>query len=103
MIITFNNAYLQRIFEGKPVKGKPKYGQDVILRYKKTVLILLNTESIKELRRFAGLNFEALKGDYKGFYSVRVNKQYRLILRVEKDLVVVSDILIIEDLTNHYK
>jgi len=103
MIIRFNNAYLQKIFEGRQPAGKPKYGQDVILRYKKTVLILQNTGSTKELRKFRGLNFEALKGDFKGYYSVRVDLHYRLILSVEKDLVVITDVLIIEDLTNHYQ
>ncbi|MGQ0737733.1 MAG: type II toxin-antitoxin system RelE/ParE family toxin [Bacteroidota bacterium] len=103
MIIQFNNAYLQKIFEGKQTTGKPRYSQDVILKFKKTVLMLQNTGSIKELRKFRGLNFEALKGDYKGYYSVRVDLQYRLILRVEKDSVVITDVLIIEDLTNHYQ
>ncbi len=103
MIIAFNNVYLQKVFESKQVAGKPKFSHDVILKFKKTVLMLQNTESIKELRKFRGLNFEALKGDYKGYYSVRVDLQYRLILSVEKDTVVVADILIIEDLTNHYQ
>lgn len=103
MIVEFNNGYLQKIFEGKQVAGKSKYSQDVILKYKKTVLMLQNTESIRELRKFRGLNFEALKGDYKGYYSVRVDLQYRLILSVEKGSVVITDVLIIEDLTNHYQ
>ena len=103
MIIEFNNAYLQRIFEGKQVTGKPKYSQDVILKYKKTVLMLQNADSIKELKKFRGLNFEALKGDFKGYYSVRVDLQYRLILSIEKNAVVVTDVLILEDLTNHYQ
>ncbi len=103
MVVEFRNVYLQKIFEGKPVTGKPKYSQDIILKYKKTVLMLQYTESIKELRKFRGLNFEALKGDFKGYYSVRVDLQYRLILSMEKDSVVVTDVLIIEDLTNHYQ
>ena len=103
MIIQFNNAYLQKIFESKQVTGKPKYSQGVIVKFKKTVLMLQNTESIKELRNFRGLNFEALKGNFKGFHSIRVDLQYRLILSVEKGSVVVTDILIIEDLTKHYQ
>ena len=74
-----------------------------ILKFKKTVLMLQNTESIKELRQFRGLNFEALKGDYKGYFSVRVDLHYRLILSVEKNSIVLTDVLIIEDLTNHYQ
>jgi proteic killer suppression protein len=103
MIIAFNNPYLQKIFEGKQVTGKPKYNTDVILKFKKTVLMLQNTDNIKELRKFRGLNFEALKGDYNGYFSVRIDLQYRLILSVEKDLIILTDVLIIVDLTNHYK
>ena len=103
MIIQFNNAYLQKLFECKQVSGKPKYSQDVIQKFKKTVLMLMNTESIRELRNFRGLNFEALRGDFKGYYSVRVDLQYRLILSIEKGSVVVTDILVIEDLTKHYQ
>jgi len=103
MIIAFNNPYLQKIYEGKQVSRKPKYSTEVILKFKKTVLMLQNTESIKELRQFRGLNFEALKGDYKGYFSVRVDLHYRLILSVEKNSIVLTDVLIIEDLTNHYQ
>ena len=103
MIIAFNNPYLQKIYEGKQVAGKPKYNTDVIVKFKKTVLMLQHTGSIQELRKFRGLNFEALKGDYKGYYSVRVDLQYRLILSVEKNSIVVTDVLVIEDLTNHYR
>ncbi len=103
MIIEFNNSYLQKLYEGKNVGGKPKFSQDIILKFKKTVLMLQNTESIKELKKFRGLNFEALKGNYKGYFSVRVDLQYRLILSVEKDSIQVLDVLIIEELTNHYQ
>ena len=85
------------------IAKKSSFYQDVVLKFKKTVLMLQNTESVKELRKFRGLNFEALKGDFKGFYSVRVDLHYRLILSVEKDSVIVTDILIIEDLTKHYQ
>jgi proteic killer suppression protein len=103
MTITFNNPYLQKLYEGKQVPGKPRFSKDVILKFKKTILTLQQTESIKELRKFRGLNFEALKGDYKGYFSVRVDLQYRLIVSVEKDSIILTDILIIEELTNHYR
>ncbi len=103
MIVEFNNSYLQKLYEGKNVSGKPRFSQDIILKFKKTVLMLQNTGSIKELKQFRGLNFEALKGNYKGYFSVRVDLQYRLILSVEKDSIQVLDVLIIEDLTNHYQ
>ena len=104
MIVKYNNAYLQKLFECKQVIGKPKFAVDIILRYKKTVIKLQFAENIKELRKYKGLNFEALKGDLKGYYSVRVDKQYRLILSIGEDkAIIISEIIIIEELSKHYE
>ena len=104
MIIRFNNPYLQKLYENKPVTGKPQFSSDVILKFKKTILKLQFADNIRELRKFKGLNFEALKGNWKGYYSVRVDYHYRLILSVEEDgSVIVTQVLVIEDLTNHYQ
>jgi toxin HigB-1 len=104
MIISFSNEYLQRLFENKPVIGKPHYAADVIEKFKKTVLKLQYADNSRELRKFRGLNFEALKGDRKSYYSVRVDLKYRLIFSIEKDnSVLLTEIVIIEDLSKHYE
>ena len=104
MVIHFKNAYLNKLFQGQPVTGKPKYGSDVIVRFKKTVLRLQLADSIKDLRSQRGLNFEALKGNLKGYYSVRVDLSYRLILSLDSngDLQI-SDVITIHDLSKHYQ
>ena len=104
MNIRFNNEYLEKIFRNQTVRGKPRYSAEVISKFKKTVLTLQFLDSIRELHNLKGLNFEALKGDYKGFHSVRVDKKYRLILSVQAEgIIEISEILVIEDLTNHYR
>lgn len=104
MLIKFRTSYLEKLFEGKPVPGKPKYSGAVISKFREAVLMLKFADSIRELKKFKGLNFEALKGDFKGLYSVRVNVLYQLIRSIEKDKsVVVSEILIIEDLSKQYE
>ena len=104
MVVLFNDVYLQKLFEGKPSGKKPKYGDEIIRKFKKTVLMLQYAESIAQVKQLKGLNFEKLKGDFKGYYSVRVDIQYRLILTFEEnDSLVISDIIVIEDLTNHYR
>ncbi|MEK6780302.1 MAG: type II toxin-antitoxin system RelE/ParE family toxin [Bacteroidota bacterium] len=103
MIVKFNNDYLEKLYLGLLVKGKPRYQEQVITKFKKTILMLKNAEDLSQLKLFRGLNFEALKGDYKGFYSVRVDYHYRLILGVELDRILVKEVLTVEDLTNHYQ
>ena len=99
----FDNDYLEALFTGRQTKGKPLYDASVIKKFAKTIKILQFAENISEIRALKGLNFEALKGNLAGKYSVRVDIKYRLILRVEKDVVMVETVLIVEDLTNHYK
>ncbi len=103
MVVQFNNEYLEKIYQGKAVRGKPRYSNEVIRQFKKTILKLQFADTIRELHNLKGLNFEVLKGDYKGFYSVRVDIKYRLILSILSDgSIGVNEILIVEDLTNHY-
>jgi proteic killer suppression protein len=104
MILQFKNAYLEKLFEGKPVSGKPRFSNDVIIKFKKTILKLKNADSLREIKNQKGLNFEALKGDLKGYYSVRVDYSYRLILTVDDDKTIkITEVLTIHDLTNHYQ
>ena len=42
------------------------------------------------LRQIRGFNDEALRGDWHGHRSSRLNQQYRLIYRIERDLVLVE-------------
>ena len=102
MNLKFNNDYLEALFEGETVKGKPKFSRDIVVKFRKTVLLLRFVATISDLYKFKGLHFEALRGDLQGFYSVRVDIKYRLILRIEADEISLADMLIIEDLTKHY-
>lgn len=103
MIVKFENDYLENLYTGEQLKGKPKYNDSVIRKFKKVILILKNVESSVELAEFRGLNFEALKGKKKGLYSVRVDIAYRLEFKLENDIIQLTEIAIIEELSNHYK
>jgi len=102
MIVKFNNEYLEKLFSGEQLKGKPKYNDAVVVKFKKTVLILKNVENSLELKKFRGLNFEALKGLKKGLYSVRIDYSYRLEFKLEDDAIYLSEIAVIENMSNHY-
>src|SRR5687768_17225663 len=103
MIVQFSNAYMEKLFQDKAVPGKPKYSREVIAKFKKTILMLQFADNIREIRSFKGLNFEALKGDLKGFYSVRIDKQYRLILSIDRnEKITLVEFITVHDLSNHY-
>lgn len=102
MIIKFNNSYLEGLAKDE-VKGKPKFGKHVIVKYKKTLKILQRMPDTRSLSTLNSLNFEALRGNRKGYFSVRVDYHYRLIFSIEHDIITVSEIIIIEELSNHYQ
>ncbi len=103
MLVKFNDHYLESLYEGNPVKGKPRYSQQVIKKFIQKINILKNVENSANLNQFRGLNFEELKGDKKGVYSIRVDLSYRLEFLLENNIIMLTEIVIIEDLTNHYQ
>lgn len=103
MIVQFANIYLERLFQNK-VSGKPKYNSEVILKFKRTILKLQYADTIKDVKSLKGLHFEALRGKLKGFYSVRVDYSYRLILTLDKSgQLTITNIITVHDLNNHYQ
>jgi toxin HigB-1 len=85
------------------VKGKPKYSEDVITKFILKVQQLEFAATIKDLIQQKGLNFEAMKGNLAGLYSIRVDKKYRIIFSLEKDTILLQDIVLIEELSKHYE
>ena len=102
MVIKFNDQYLEDLLLDQ-VKGKPKFDKYIILKYKKTIKILQRMPDLDGLKFLNSLNFEALKGKRKGSYSVRIDYRYRLIFRVINDIITLSELIIIDELTNHYQ
>lgn len=103
MTIRFSDSYLESLAKDENIKGKPKFDKNVIIKFKKTLKILQRMPDTKSLHFLNSLNFEALKGKLKGKYSVRVDYHYRLIFLIEQNEITVSEIIVIEDLNNHYQ
>ena len=83
------------------IKGKLPFSKDIIKQFKKKVQILTAISSLQQLRQFRGLNFEHLKGDRVGEYSIRLNDQYRLLFEetAEGEL----SVILINEISKHYE
>lgn len=104
MIVTFEEEYLRELYIcGTCSDKKHRYQPDVIKRYKRCVDYLKWAEKKEELYRINSLNFEALRGDKKGNFSIRVSDKYRLEFTLTE---VVEELLLsicnIVELSNHY-
>lgn len=89
MIATFKNKGLEALF----VKGDPSRVIQSHLKKLKFLLSMLN--QAKELRdlAFPGSNLHPLKGKLKGYYSIAVTGNWRLIFRFEDGIIFDLDYL----------
>ena len=62
---------------------------EILKRYEKWKDIV-RVSGPQGLRQVRGFNDEALRGDRKGHRSSRLNEQYRVIYRIERDAVLIE-------------
>jgi len=67
---------------------------DVLKRYEKWKDIVA-ISGAQGLRKIKGLRDESLSGDWKGHRSSRLNQQYRVIYKVEKDQILIQVVNVI--------
>ena len=72
----------------------------MIKQYQAKVRILTIIESLKDLYPIRSLNLKALSGKRKGQYSIRLNKQFRLILIELNDELIEIEII---EISKHYE
>ena len=91
MILNFKDNRTQNIFDGNRVKGV----SDELQKQACRKLDMINyADVLDNLRVPPGNKLEALKGNYKGYYSIRINSQWRIIFKWQgKDA---SDVQIID-------
>jgi proteic killer suppression protein len=75
MIRSFADKQTAAIFAGHAVRGLP---QDIQKRARIKLKMIDAAKELLDLRSPPGNRLEELRGDRKGFYSVRVNDQWRI-------------------------
>lgn len=81
MIISFGDKATSDLFHGVSSRHVRKLSNQIheIALYKLDVLNAAH--DLNDLRSPPGNKLEALKGDLKGFYSIRINSQWRIVFR----------------------
>lgn len=101
MILKIEDSYLAELAKDQPLIGKQDFPEEVIKAFKRRLFQIKAAQNTLELRSNKSLHFEKLKEKrYKDKYSIRLNKSYRLIFRIDKQGNV--EIIYIEEILNHY-
>lgn len=95
-IRSYRQADIAMLVEGRnPVA--PKCLPTALYRPAVRRLIVLDAAyDLRDLSRIPGYHLEKMRGDWKGYYSIRINEAYRILFRWEDDGV--YDVTV----TNHY-
>lgn len=77
MIATWRSPDVERLYRG----ASPKRFRVIELQARTRLRRLDGAETLQDLAAFPGNRLEALHGDRKGQYSIRVNEQWRICFR----------------------
>lgn len=82
MIKTFSGKETEKIWNGTQSRKLPADIQNVARR---KLRMINNAQNINDLRIPPANRLEKLSGDLENFYSIRINKQWRVIFNWEND------------------
>jgi proteic killer suppression protein len=71
----FKDKKTEQLFYGQHVKGFPP---DLSIKAQKKLLLVFAAKRVEDLAFPPGNNLEKLGGDRKGFWSIRINRQWRI-------------------------
>ncbi len=81
MIETFGNALAADLFDDKRTKSTRSFPPEHRRAGRRKLLYLHDASELRDLRVPPGNRLEPLKGKWKGFHSIRVNNQWRVVFR----------------------
>jgi len=84
MEVRFADDRLQRL-ESDPSLRAKEFGDDVVRSFRKKLQFIRAAVDERDLYQMKSLHFEKLKGDRAHQRSVRLNKQWRLILELAEE------------------
>ena len=81
MIVGFGNRLAEDLWDDKSSRAVRQFPPELRRIARRKLLYLNDAEQLKDLRAPPGNRLEALKGDWKGYHSTRINLQWRIVFR----------------------
>ena len=81
MVGSFGNKLAEHLFDDLATKETRKLPTELRRAARRKLLFLHDAGEFADMRVPPGNRLEALRGDRKGFYSIRINQQWRITFR----------------------
>lgn len=85
MIASFGDSATEDLYHGRKTNRVRRFPANLLPVAVRKLDVLRAAHQLQDLRSPPGNRLEALRGDYAGFYSIRVNEQWRLVFRWENE------------------
>lgn len=85
MIVSFGDAATEDLYHGRHTSRVRRLPTDVVAVVLRKLDMLRAANQLLDLRSPPGNRLEALRGNYAGYHSIRVNDQWRIVFRWESD------------------
>lgn len=89
-ILSFRDAATEDLFHGRKTSRVRRFPPDLVRAALRKLDVLNGAHRLNDLKSPPANRLEVLKGDLAGFYSIRVNDQWRLIFRWDEGVHDVS-------------
>ena len=85
VIASFGDRATEDLYHGRRTSRVRRLPPDIVASALRKMDVIRAAHRLQDLRSPPGNRLEALSGNYEGFYSIRVNQQWRLVFRWEHD------------------
>ena len=92
-LVRFRHKGLRQLYEDEDARSVPSA---MAGKLSKLLFALETAQTLDQLKRFPGWKLHALKGDFKGFWSLTVTGNWRLIFRHDEEANAATDIDLID-------
>ena len=84
MIQSFGDQDTEDLYQGRDTRGARRFPPAILHVARRKLDMIAAAYQLNDLRVPPGNRLEALKGNYEGLFSVRINDQWRIIFRWEQ-------------------
>ena len=81
MIQTFGNTLAEDLFDDKPSRAVRQFPPELRTNARRKLQMLDDADTLQVLAALPGNRLERLKGNRKGYYSIRINIQWRVVFQ----------------------
>ena len=81
MISTFGNVLAEDLFNDRTSRATRTFPTELRRVARRKLLYLHDATDLRDLRAPPGNRLESLRGSWKGFHSIRINDQWRLVFK----------------------